>query len=853
MTEEKKENGFVYLVGNSHIDAAWLWPIRETIEVCYITFKNVLDLMEKYPGFIYAQSSAAYYEWMEKNYPEIFERIKTKVKEGRWEIVGGMWIEPDCNMPSGESLVRQFLYGKRYFKEKFGVDVKVAWLPDSFGFPQTLPQIMKGCGIDYFLTQKLNWNDMIAFPYYAFKWVSPDGSSVIALQTVGSYTESVDEESINKQLQILKFTQGIDRLLVLYGKGDHGGGPTNDMLERAMKIIRGEGALKGKFAKATEYFEYLKSIQDKLPVVEDELYLQYHRGVYTTQARVKKWNRKAEILLEQAEKLSSIAENYGFKYPKEELEKTWKKLLLNQFHDIISGTCIPEVYEDVKRDFEEIFNTTQSIITEAVKAIAIQIDTQEEGIPIVVFNTLSWERDGVVEVPLDKLGSLKSIKVYDEKGQLIPFQIVEDGKVVFIARNIPPIGYKVYRVIPTSEITEIQTDLSVTRVNNIIRLENEFLRVEIDAETGLVKSIYDKKNEREILREPGNKIQVFEDYPSPGRKTLTGGYDAVIFDAWEVYIYQQLKGVSYVELTKPVEVKILEKGPVRARVQVKYVYTQEGRPDSTFIQEVILYHGIPWVEFKSRVDWHGMHRLVKVAFPLSIHSEFTTYETPYGYIKRRNPLSPNASLYERAKYEVPAQKWIDHTSENGDYGVALFNDGRYGFDVANDTIRMTILRSPKPPRYMEVLPAPDSEPTDQGEHELAYAIYPHLYDHAKALVARKAYEFNTPLIIHVEPVHPGKLPVTHSFIRVEPENTILTVVKKAEDSEDIVLRLYETAGRDTVALIHLYIPPLKAYETNMLEEEIRELEVKGNIIEIPLRKHEIKTVKITLSKVTGNN
>ncbi|HIC95605.1 TPA: alpha-mannosidase, partial [Candidatus Bipolaricaulota bacterium] len=385
--KEKDKEGIYYLVGHAHIDAAWLWTREETIRVCHDTFSSVLKLMRSYPEFRFVQSSAQYYEWMEERYPELFMRIKERIKEGRWEVVGGMWVEPDCNLPSGESLVRQLLYGKRYLKEKLGVDVQVAWLPDTFGFPWTLPQLLVKAGIRYFLTAKLNYKASLPFPYNVFWWVAPDGSRVLACQTVGGYAEheeALAPEALARKLLQLRRRHGIDELLVVYGKGDHGGGPTEEMLERARRLNLSSRERRSPprivFSTAEGYFKRLEEMASsspkeiQLPQVEDELYLKTHRGTYTTQAKVKRNNRRAEHLLEAAEKFSTIAWalgmsgcGYGYGYPREGLHRAWKKLLFNQFHDILAGSAIPQVYEDAERDFQEIFEVAEGALRGALK------------------------------------------------------------------------------------------------------------------------------------------------------------------------------------------------------------------------------------------------------------------------------------------------------------------------------------------------------------------------------------------------------------------------------------------------------------------------------------------------------
>jgi alpha-mannosidase len=844
-------DGTCYFLGHSHLDAAWLWTFNETMEVFHDTCETILKLMEKYQGFCFCQSSAQYYKWLEERFPETFEKVRRRVRDGRWEIVGGAWVEPDGNLPSGESFVRQFLHGKRYFRERFNVDVKVAWFPDSFGYAWTLPQIMKKSGLEFFLTQKMLWNDTTVFPYYFFRWVAPDGSTVFAHQTVGSYDETVVETRILEQMKLLNSRQQLNDLLLLFGKGDHGGGVTEDMIQRALEFVHRGKPIKGLFSTSGEYFNILTREFEgrKIPQISDELYFQFHRGTYTTQAKVKKNNRKAECLLEVAEKFSTVARKYGHAYPGKELREAWERLLLNQFHDVLPGSSIPEVYKDSEECFEFILNTANSMISESLGTIAAAIDTTGEGNSLLIFNPLSWSRSGVVEAPLDKLGD--EVEIYDEHGQVIPSQMTEGGKVIFTAEAVPPVGYREYKIKRTSCQSRLLTTLSCEETETQIKLENEFFVVELDKQTGLVKSTFDKNGGKEILQDYGNRIQVFEDYPVRGRTSVNSRVDAAVFDAWEVYIYQQRGGVKCVELKDPVDVKLVEKGPIRLRVLVKYIYTQEERPNSTFVQEIILHHKIPLVEFRLHVDWHTEHRLAKVAFPLNVHSDFTTYEAPYGFITRRNPASQDATPADRAKYEVPGQKWIDHSSEDGNYGVSLLNDCKYGFDAANDVIRMTLLRSagyPTELRKVFGLPvdkAAQTELTDQGEHDIAYALYPHRSDFTEALTVRKAYEFNYPLVPHIESSHKGELPKAYSFVSVQPDSVILTVMKKAEESDDLIMRLYETSGKDTKTVIRLTETLKSARETDLLENETLQIPFQDGTIQMPISKHEIKTVKIS--------
>ncbi len=839
-------------MGHSHLDAAWLWSFGETRRALAEGCDKVLGLMEKYP-FTFCQSSAQYYKWLEEERPETFERVRRKVQEGAWEVVGGTWVESDANMPSGESLVRQYLLGKLYFRKKFGVDVKVAWYPDSFGFPGTLPQIMRKAGMEFFLTQKLNWNDTVAFPHYFFRWTSPDGSSIFAHEMVGAYDEKVDEARVLEQLKQLKARHHVDDILVLFGEGDHGGGVTDDMVRRALGLVRGEGPVKGTFTTSADYLDGIaKEIaRERLPEVADELYFQFHRGTYTTQARTKRNNRKAECLLEVAEKFSTVAYKLGLTYPADELREAWEKLLLNQFHDILPGSSLPEVYMDSQKDFELIFSAANQAVSGSLAAIAGMADTTGEGQSLLVFNPLSWRRGGIVEVPEEVIGV--GCVLLDSKGSVVPSQKVAGGRRIFRADDVPSVGYREYSTVAGVRRMQQRSSLSVDERREEISLENEFLSVRIDKKTGLVNSVYDKAAHREVLEGPGGVIQIFDDYPVSGRTCVSSRTDAAIFDAWEVFIYQQEGEVKPVELRAPEEVALVEDGPVRARVRARYKYAQKGREDSRFVQEIVLSASSPLVEFELQADWHAEHRLAKVAFPLAVHDDFTTYEAPYGHIRRRNPVSPEATLAERSKYEVPGQKWIDHSSEDGTYGVSLLNDCKYGFDVANDVMRMTLLRSAGYPFRLRtgfgLPPVGGSEGllTDQGTHEAAYALYPHASDFKKAGTARKGYEFNYPLATVTEPAHRGRLPKEMSFVSAGPEDIVLTVFKKAEESDDVVLRLYETSGRAAKANVELAWTPLVAVTTNLLETTGRKIHTAGRRIDLEVSGSEIATIRAGLA------
>ncbi len=845
----------IHLLGHSHIDAVWLWTKDETLKVCVETFSRVLDLMDKYPGLTFCQSTAQYYEWVEKSRPDLFERIRARVREGRWGIVGGSWVEFDCNLPSGESLVRQMLYGKRYFIEKFGVDVDIAWLPDSFGYCWTLPQILAKSGIKYFLTQKLRWNDATVFPYNVFWWRAPDGSSALSHQTLGSYSESLDDwGEIERQLLILRLRHGVEDLLVLFGYGDHGGGISETHAERALEWIKkySSGDRTVKFSTAAEYFSQLEkhAKSTNLPVVSDELYLQFHRGTYTTQAEVKKWNRRVEALIENAEKLAVFAEGFGLPYPREELREAWKTILFYQFHDAICGSSIKEVYEEARQDYERLYNRLSGIVERSIEAIAKNVDTRGDGKSILVFNTQSWARDGIVELEISSLEEANEHVILDHEGRPVASQVISDGRrgrLLFIAEGVPPMGFKEYRITSKGKKQPAPTRLAVKEAQGKIVLENEFLSAEIDQQSGLITSIRHKESGREIVR-PGEAvaIHVFEDTPASARKALDGGYEAVLFDAWEVYIFDQAEGVKSIRLDQPIEVEIVERGPVRVVVASRYRYRQEGREDSDITVRTMLYAKIPILYLEIEFDWRAWHRLAKLSIPTSIDGEYVYYEIPYGYIRRRIPYSERASLSERAKHEVPGQRWIDKSSEKDGIGLSVLNDCKYGFDSTMHELRVTLLRSPSyPPKWPAV--ALESwlkgeEPTDQGRHVAKIGLYPHRGDWREAQTVRKAIEFNNPLIARLEEAHGGQLPKTHSFIDVDGGDAPITVVKQAEDGSNIVLRLYEPHGREATVTLNVAPSIKEAQEADLLERPVKPITIKDEKLAITLKPHEIKTI-----------
>lgn len=799
----------MYLLGYSHIDLAWLWDYEEGEQVWYDTSRTIFNLMEEYPDFTFTETQAHGYKWMEDDYPEVFDGLKKWFKTGRWEITGGTWSEYDSNIPCGESFVRQSLYGKRYFREKFGKDVVVAWTPDSFGYNWNLPQILRKSGMIGFLTQKINWNDTTRFPHHIFWWEGADGTRLLTYFPVGGYGESVEPHRMLMQMQRIKSKHGVNENFVIFGVGDHGGGVTRGHLNRAFALRENDIYPEVVFTTAEDYFKHLHELSKdhEFPVWSDELYLEYHRGTYTSQANTKNNNRRGEALLMNAEKFASIANLIdGAEYPFDRIFDGWYILMLNHMHDILPGSGINKVYKDADRDYARLMETENGVMREAMGAIEKRIDTRGDGQPVVVFNPLSWERTDAVEIPLDQLGGNTAVTAPD--GSLVPSQVVENegGKRLLFMAKVPAVGYAVYRVAKETAGEKWENpSLSASSSS----LENEFLKVTVDPSAGEVTSVYDKRHDRELY-EPGrdgNRIQIYDDNPAR-------------YDAWNIKIGDE----RYLDRVGDVEV--VESGPVRATILVK-----KQTNISKFRHFLSLYSGVPQFVGRLDVKWQERNTIAKLAFPLNLTSETAWFEIPYAAIERR---SIPRTLADQAKWEVSAQKWVDYTDESGEFGVSLLNYNKYGYDVKNNVLRMTLLRSPIAPDPL----------CDRGRHVIPYSLYPHEGDWRAADTPRRGYEFNYPLIPVVAEAHRGKLPKEKSFFASEPSNIILSAVKKAEDGDAFILRFVETTGKDSNAIIRLPRKAKRAAETNLLEEEIAEVKLAGDTIAMPIGRFEIKSVKV---------
>jgi len=833
------QQGTFFETGNSHIDAAWLWPATETVDVVRRTFTTALQLMNEYPFYTYTQSAAAYNEWLATKYPALNQQIKQRIKEGRWELVGGMWVEPDLNMPDGESQARSLLLGKRYFQKEYGVDVHIGWNPDSFGYNWQTPQIYKKSGIDYFVTQKMAWNDTNQLPFKLFWWQSPDGSKVLSYFPHGYGNTRLNPIRMSIDLAAAReAAPGLTQLMDLYGIGDHGGGPTRSVLDEGAHWLDGNLPVPNyRFGTAAEYF---KTVEQKLsaqspiwdydrlakgyspppappagqiaiPTMQSELYFEYHRGVFTTQANHKRNMRESEEQTLNAEKYASLAWLDGVAYPADVLTDSWKKVTFNDFHDLAAGSGIGVIYQEAQQDFDKVRLATKEITADSLAAVSTRINTSGAGVPVLVFNPLAWERSGLIELDIQMPAATDSIYILDANQKVLPSKILSsDSKsgrfhVVLEAKDVPSMGYEILHALAGKRpfVSDIKS--------NGLTLENAFLRVSVDSSTGCLTSIFDKTSDFEALERGacGNELQAFKDNPRQ-------------FDAWN--IDPGTLDVAPTRLSEADSVQLLETGPLRTVVRVTRSWSK-----SKFVQDIELYAGTHEINIVNDIDWHEDHILLKAAFPLSAFSRKATYEIPYGSIER--PTTRNNS-WDQAQFEVPALRWAD--LGDGRHGMSLINESKYGYDARDNVLRLSLLRAPTWPDPV----------ADRGHHHFSYALLPHAGDWKQALTVRHGYEYNYKLTAMQVAPHAGSMPASHSFVSVSPENVVLTALKKAEDEHGLVLHMYEWAGRR--ADVDVVMPPgaTAALVTNLLEQpQGAALKLINGHVLVPVKPYEIVAVR----------
>jgi len=780
-----RDGARLHMIGNAHLDPVWLWQWPEGLQEAKATFRSALDRLDESPDFIFTSSSAAIYEWVEENAPDLFAEIRARVAEGRWQIVGGWWIQPDCNLPGGESFVRQGLYGQRYFREKFGVTTTIGYNVDSFGHHGMLPQLLVKMGLDSYVFMRPQDHEQ-DLPGRLFWWEADDGSRVLTFRipyayTVGWTTEDLDLH-IRRNAEVLESDTSTDfpESMCFYGVGNHGGGPTKQNLRRIAELNQDPTLPCLHYSSPRAFFDRIFAADLTLPTVHDEL--QHHAsGCYAAHSGVKRWNRQAENLLLAAEKWSAVAQQVaGHPYPLDDLTRAWKQVLFNQFHDILAGTSLEPAYDDARDTYGEAMAIAKRRLHHALQALSwrIAIPPEDGMTPIVVFNPHAWPTKVGVELEFGRIPQPTAL--LDDQNRIVPLQTVQSLATVAGGRNrlcfvadLPALGHRVYRVVPHSATApETASRLVATDTS----LENDWLRLQIDPGTGYVTSLLDKRHGVELVR-PGAAIAKPVAIADPS-------------DTWshDIRCFDNVAGAF-----TATKMTLVEHGPVRAVLRIESAYL-----NSTLIQDVILYAELPSVEVRVTVDWRERFTMLKLLFPFNLDRTEATFEIPYGVIHRP----------ENGE-EEPYQGWLDlsgRTPDNGHpYGLSILNDGKYSAHVAGGEIGFTVLRSPIYAHHDPYVPAPDRDYSfiDQGIQRFTYVLLPHPGDWTNAEPVRRAAELNQPAIPMIETYHDGPLPLSASHLAVEPATIVLGALKRAEDDDSLIVRCHETAGRPSPATLRL--------------------------------------------------
>lgn len=759
----------VSCIGHTHIDVAWLWTVRQTREKAERSFSTVLNLMRRYPEYKFMSSQPQLYQHVKEANPALYEEIKERVREGRWEVEGAMWLEADCNLISGESMVRQILYGKRFMKEEFGVDSRILWLPDVFGYSAALPQILQKAALTDFFTSKISWNEYNSMPHDTFMWRGIDGTEIFT-SFIETYVEMLEPKRIRDTWETYKDKSLTNETLVTFGYGDGGGGPTAEMVENHRRLEKGiPGIPKTVIKKAGDFFNDIEKDFKKntaelrvLPKWDGELYLEMHRGTYTSIAKNKRNNRKSELAYQTAETLSVLdMALFGGEYHSDKMHKNQVNILLNQFHDIIPGSSIKEVYDVTDEEYARILGEGREIIDEKINAVKKNIKT-----------------DG-------------GLFVYNPSPFTVSASAELDGKR-YMCENIPAHGYKV--IAPVEEKKINVTEKSI---------ENDVIRVTFD-ENYEICSVYDKTENREIISagQTANRLEVYEDYPRD-------------YDAWEITNYYKDKMWS---INAADSVQKIENG-----IRIKRSYQK-----STVVQDILLYEGSKRIDFVTEIDWHEDHVLLKTLFPVDIHSSRATYDIQFGNIER--PTHYNTS-WDEAKFEVCGHKWAD-LSEGG-YGVSLMNDCKYGYGIYENVMSLSLLKA-------ATYPNPEA---DRGINKFTYSLYPHTGNFAEGGVVQEAYALNMPLEVSPIEKADGAMPDEYALAKLNSDHAALETIKKAEDDNSVIFRLYEFANKKGLAELEIGFDFKEIYLCDLMENNIKKLDHDGNKVTIPVSNYEIITVK----------
>ncbi len=783
----KEYTATVNCIGHTHIDVAWLWNYAQTREKVQRSFATVLKFMEQYPEYKFMSSQPQLYKYLKEEAPRLYERVKQAVKEGRWEVEGAMWLEADCNLISGESFIRQLLHGKKFIKDEFGKESEILWLPDVFGYSAALPQILKKSGVNKFFTSKISWNDTNKMPYDSFMWQGIDGTEIftyfLTAQALPENKKPVNYADYVGRLEP-KWALGAwkryqqktynDEVLITYGHGDGGGGPTREMLEQQRRLEKGiPGIPKTRQSHAGEFF---KRVEDNFnrsceelgvtPKWVGELYLEFHRGTYTSIAKNKRYNRKSEFALGNLEKLSALGLVRGENYPQAELNNAWETVLLNQFHDVIPGSSVKEVYEDSDKMYAEVLGYADSEMKKRLLAMAKGFSTKKGAL---VYNPNSFAVSDVFTI---------------------------EGKKYF-AENVPALGFA------NVELSDSANGVTLTDSS----VENKFYRVVFDADFNIC-SLFDKRVNRELVKSGRviNQLKMYEDR----------SYD---YDAWELSSYYKQKGTCIDGCTSA--------QAFTDNVGAGFVITREFG-DSKIVQKIQLYNALERIDFCTYVDWHESHSILKTEFPLAVSMNKATYEIQFGNLERSTHSNTS---WDKAKFEVCGHKWAD-VSDNG-YGVSLLNDCKYGYSCDGEKLTLSLLKA-------STFPNPQA---DRGEHTFTYSLLPHLGNYAAGNTVLQAYCLNNPLYaVSVEDNTGNEIP--ESFVTTDKKNVVVETVKKAENRDSIIVRVYDAENINTTARLNFGFDVKQAYICDMMENRISEIKACDNGIELPVSNFEIITIEI---------
>jgi len=817
----------IIATGHAHLDVAWLWPLWRTRQKVAHTVANALHLMERYPDYHFSMSQPQVYAYLKEDDPELYARMKARIAEGRFEPVGMMWLEPDCNVTGGESLVRQLVHGARFFNQEFGEGRHVVWLPDVFGYSAALPQLMRGCGISCFMTTKISWNQFNRMPHDTFRWRGIDGSEVLThfITATAQPVKHLSEAQFYTYVGNMSGGEAFglwnhyrqkainDEVLYSYGWGDGGGGPTEEMLEAAAVLGDLPGFPQVRLGRVEQFFQRLyERVWDDpgLPTWAGELYLEYHRGTYTSQARTKQANRAAELRFREAEWLNAWAASTGAPSRQADLDAGWRTILLNQFHDILPGSSVSQVYVDSAAQYADALHVAGSVWAASAAAVlgaAEPAESAGNAPGYAVVNSLPWERHEIVRIALPADGEAPALAAEAP----VRTQAVEDqgGERALLAEVVAPgYGYSLLGPAPSAGAPAPAGSPAAERT----ALENDELRIALD-EHGEIVSLFDKRAGREVVPPGGraNQLVLYEDRP-------------LRWDAWDIDIFYEQKPYPVHEI---VDWQVVEAGPLRAAVEITRRCGQ-----SVIRQRICLWRASRRVDFVTTVDWHERQMLLRALFPLDLNAASATCEIQFGAVER--PTHRNTS-WDVARFEVCAQRWVDLSE--GDYGVALLNNGKYGHSLHGNVLGLSLLKGP-------VFP---DRGADLGRHQFTYSLYPHQGDWRAAGVVRRAYELNAPLVAVplAERPAPGA-PGAHSFLSVASDHAVVETIKVADDGDGLIVRLYEAHNQRGRVGLRFGRPVASAEETDLLERTVGGLAVDGETVEVAVRPFEVKTLRVRL-------